>query len=552
MSTLTNRTIRSTYGQLIQLEELNFQDGFGTASLSGSYELIGDQKITGSLHMSGNLYVAGTASVDYLVSSYESSSIIYSSGSTKFGDTLDDTHEFTGSITSTGSFYGMAVSGNFTGSGEGLYNIPSASNADRATSASQADSATTASHALASSNINVTPEESSAAGHYLLFAQSNTGEAQVKTDSGLTYVPQTDTVSATKFIGQLEGSASYAETASVLLGAVISASFSDTASLAISTSVVNVTSTSFAESGDGPFTGSFSASLYSFFSGSLTGSVLGDVIGDLTGTASIADFATTASHALSITTGLTASHADRATSASISDELSQLATASFADTATLSRGGSGSFSGSFQGDGNNLTGINSYTVANNAQERVVLATSESVSGSATAGLTYNGTTFTIAGNVNTGQGATEIYLMNQNVQVSSSVRFEGLGVGTEPSGVVGAILATNDVVAFSTSDERLKENFEPIGSAIEKVGQLNGYTFDWIPMEGIHVHSGHDIGVKAQEVEKVLPEIVEDRGNGYKAVKYDKLTALLIQAVNEQQEQINKLTTELNWVKNRL
>ena len=168
-------------------------------------------------------------------------------------------------------------------------------------------------------------------------------------------------------------------------------------------------------------------------------------------------------------------------------------------------GVSGSFSGSFQGDGDNLTGINSYIVANNAQERVVLATSESVSGSATAGLTYNGTTFTIAGNINTGQGATEVYLMNQNVQVSSSVRFNGLGVGTEPSGVVGAILATNDVVAFSTSDERLKENFEPIGSAIEKVGQLNGYTFDWIPMEGIHVHSGHDIGVKAQEVEKVLP-----------------------------------------------
>ena len=550
MSTLTNRTIRSTYGQLIQLEEELFQNGFGTGSLSGSYELTGSQHISGTLHITGNLEVTGTASIGYLETIYETASVIYSSGSTKFGDDTSDTHEFTGSVTISGSAYSDDWSGSFSGSFFGL--IDSASNAERAVTASQSDSATTASHALASSNVNVTPEESSGAGHYLLFAQSNTGETQVKTDSGLTYVPQTDTISATKFIGQLEGSASYAETASVLLGAVISASFSDTASLAISTSVVNVTSTSFAESGDGPFTGSFSASLYSFFSGSLTGSVLGDVIGDLTGTASIADFATTASHALSITTGLTASHADRATSASIADELSQLATASFADTSTLSRGGSGSFSGSFQGDGENLTGINSYVVANNAQERVVLATSESVSGSATSGLTYNGTTFTIDGNISTGQGATEVYLMNQNLQTGNSVQFNGLGVGTAPSGVVGAILATNDVVAFSTSDERLKENFEPIGSAVEKVGQLNGYTFDWIPMEGVHVHSGHDIGVKAQEVEKVLPEIVEDRGNGYKAVKYDKLTALLIQAVNEQQEQIDKLTTELNWVKNRL
>ena len=55
---------------------------------------------------------------------------------------------------------------------------------------------------------------------------------------------------------------------------------------------------------------------------------------------------------------------------------------------------------------------------------------------------------TVVGNINTGQGATEVYLMNQNVQVSSSVQFNGLGVGTAPSGVAGAILATNDVVSI--------------------------------------------------------------------------------------------------------
>ena len=82
-----------------------------------------------------------------------------------------------------------------------------------------------------------------------------------------------------------------------------------------------------------------------------------------TATASIADTATTASFADlagTIRSGLTASHADRATSASISDlasTLSSTATASFADVSTLSRGGSGSFSGSFQGDGSSLSGI---------------------------------------------------------------------------------------------------------------------------------------------------------------------------------------------------
>ena len=547
MATLTGRTIRSTYDQLIQLENNLFQDGFGTSSLSGSYELTGSQHISGTLHITGNLEVTGTASIGYLETIYETSSIIYSSGSTKFGDDTSDTHQMTGSLTISGSAFSTNWSGTFSGSFFGL--IDSASNAERAVSTSQADSATTASHALASSNLNITPEESSAAGHYILFAQSNTGEAQVKTDSGLTYVPQTDTLSVTKVIGQLEGSASYAETASLLLGSVESSSHAETASLAISTSFVVETSTSFAASGDGPFTGSFSSSLYSLlsgsFTGSYTGSLTGSVLGDLIGTAS---FSTTSSHALNVPN--TASHALTAVSASISDELSQLATASFATTATLSRGGSGSFSGSFQGDGSNLTGIDSYTVSNSSNNRVITSV-DSTSGNAEANLTFDGTTLTIVGNLNTGQGITEVYLMNQNLRTADSPQFNSLGVGTAPSGVAGAILATNDVVAFASSDERLKENLEPIGSAIEKVGQLTGYTFDWIPMEGIHVHSGHDVGVIAQEVEKVLPEVVEDRENGYKAVKYEKLTALLIQAVNEQQQTIKDLTTRIAWLENR-
>ena len=557
MATLTGRTIRSTYDQLIQLEDNLFQDGFGTGSLSGSYELTGSQFISGTLHITGNLEVTGTASIGYLETIYETSSIIYSSGSTKFGDDTSDTHEMTGSLTISGSAFSTNWSGTFSGSFFGL--IDSASNAERAVSTSQADSATTASHALASSNLNITSEESSAAGHYILFAQSNTGEAAVKTDSGLTYVPQTDTLTVTKVIGQLEGTASNAETASLLLGSVESASFATTASLAISTSVVNVTSTSFAASGDGPFTGSFSASLYSFFSGSLTGSVLGELIGT-------ASYATTASHALNVPD--TASHALTAVTASQADRAT---TASLADTATTSRGVSansvalgtdttGDYVESItEGTGIDISGGtgegSTPTVTLDLTEvgfggganRVI---TDDGDGTVTteANLTFNGTTLTIAGNINTGQGATEVYLMNQAVRTADSPQFNSLGVGTAASGVAGAILATNDVVAFASSDERLKENLEPIGSATEKVGQLTGYTFDWIPMEGIHVHSGHDVGIVAQEVEKVLPEVVETRENGYKAVKYEKLTALLIQALNEQQKEIENLKTKVGWL----
>ena len=164
----------------------------------------------------------------------------------------------------------------------------------------------------------------------------------------------------------------------------------------------------------------------------------------------------------------------------------------------------------------------------------MLATSESVSGSATTGLTYDGSTFTVTGQINTGQGATEVYLMNQNVQVSSSVRFNSLGVGTEPSGTIGAILASNDVVAFASSDERLKENITLIENPLDKIIQLGGYEFDWIQNEEIHVHHGHDIGVIAQEVEKVLPELVTTRDNGYKAVKYEKIVAFLMEGIKAQ------------------
>ncbi len=144
-----------------------------------------------------------------------------------------------------------------------------------------------------------------------------------------------------------------------------------------------------------------------------------------------------------------------------------------------------------------------------------------------------------------GDTETDNQIFTGSILQTGSITTNGIGVGTAPSGVVGAILATNDVVAFASSDERLKENLEPIGSAVDKVGQLTGYTYNWIPMEGVHVYGDmKDVGVIAQEVEKVLPEIVSDRENGYKAVKYDKLTALLIQAVKELSERVKELESK--------
>jgi hypothetical protein len=108
-----------------------------------------------------------------------------------------------------------------------------------------------------------------------------------------------------------------------------------------------------------------------------------------------------------------------------------------------------------------------------------------------------------------------------------------------------------DVIAYYSSDERLKKNVAAIPNAIEKIKQIGGYYFDWIEDETIHTNTGHDVGVIAQEIEQILPEVVAIRENGYKAVKYEKLTALLIQAVKEQQATIETLQKRVEDLENR-
>jgi len=108
--------------------------------------------------------------------------------------------------------------------------------------------------------------------------------------------------------------------------------------------------------------------------------------------------------------------------------------------------------------------------------------------------------------------------------------------------VNGSITSTGNITAFYSSDERLKDNITPITNALQKVNEIGGYEFDW---NNDSEETGHDVGVIAQEIEKVLPEIVVTRDNGYKAVRYEKIVALLIEAVKEQQLQINELKSKL-------
>ena len=130
---------------------------------------------------------------------------------------------------------------------------------------------------------------------------------------------------------------------------------------------------------------------------------------------------------------------------------------------------------------------------------------------------------------------------------SSNVQFNSLGIGMAASATAGRIDATNDVVAFSSSDIRFKENIVPIENALDKISKISGNTYDWKEENKIeHGYEGNDVGVIAQEIEAVLPQLVQTRENGFKAVKYDKLVALLIEGIKEQQTQIEKLRMDLD------
>ena len=129
--------------------------------------------------------------------------------------------------------------------------------------------------------------------------------------------------------------------------------------------------------------------------------------------------------------------------------------------------------------------------------------------------------------------------INQGLTTSSDVSFDSIGIGTAAPGTSGVIRAANDIVAFYSSDERLKDNIEVIPNCLGRLKDIKGVEFDWNDKQS--VYQGHDIGVIAQDIEKIAPSLVTDRDNGFKAVKYEKLTAILIQAVKELAAKVEEL-----------
>jgi hypothetical protein len=138
--------------------------------------------------------------------------------------------------------------------------------------------------------------------------------------------------------------------------------------------------------------------------------------------------------------------------------------------------------------------------------------------------------------------------------VSNTLPRVGVGLNvTSPDAALhvnGAIYSTGDVTTFYTSDKRLKKNIQRIDDSLEKVRWLNGVSFEWDQdkingLSFVGPKPDKDVGLIAQDVEKVFPEAVVERDDGYKAVDYSRLVPVLIEAVKELSYRVNILEAEL-------
>ncbi len=138
-------------------------------------------------------------------------------------------------------------------------------------------------------------------------------------------------------------------------------------------------------------------------------------------------------------------------------------------------------------------------------------------------------------------------IINGTLTLSSSAAVELTVIGNQV--ITGSLTATGDVVAFSTSDRRHKNNIVLISDALSKVTKLNGVTWEWNDDVDAATKETPKTGLIAQEVQEVLPEVVKERADGFLALDYSKTIGLLVEAIKEQQQQIHSLTLEIEKLK---
>ena len=122
-----------------------------------------------------------------------------------------------------------------------------------------------------------------------------------------------------------------------------------------------------------------------------------------------------------------------------------------------------------------------------------------------------------------------------------------LSVGGTISGSL--IRSSGDVVAFHSSDKRLKDNIRTIEEPIYKLRQLKGVEYEWNNKQDTYPSGSLDSGIIAQDVQKVLPQLVKEKEDGYLGVRHDRLVGLLVEAIKDQQDQIDEMKEQIKELK---
>ena len=150
-------------------------------------------------------------------------------------------------------------------------------------------------------------------------------------------------------------------------------------------------------------------------------------------------------------------------------------------------------------------------------------------------------TLDVDGNVTLGNATSDATTVSGTLAVQSTTNSTSKTTGAlTVSGGVGInndLHVGGDITAFSSSDRNLKENINVIPNALDKVNAISGNTFTW------KSGKGDDTGVIAQEIEALgLPGITTTRDDGTKAVRYEKLVPVLIQAIKELSAKVDALS----------
>ena len=499
----------------------------GSAILSGSGTIL---NVKGDSTITGDLVVGGTVTAEEFITERVATSYIYKSGSTKFGDTSDDRHDFTGSL---------GLLGNATLTGD--LAISGHSNVSESISAGSQRLDTLEGKTLVSASAQIAADIS---GSLSNFAIASLGAGIVS--------------SSAQIASQISGS---------------------TDALSASISSVYLTNTTDTLTGDLEVTGNLTASNALFTNivvngtgsfikiESVTGSakIIGDAFIQLNESTpaqryaglQVVDSGSTFNTASFFFDGLennwmyeyTADSSDYAL-ALFGPEFSTKGSpvSLTANTVPIATGSHHLVDSNITDDGSTVT-VTSGTFAIPGFPDVSASLASTV---AATGADWNVNLVNIPdGLVSSSIQVDADSITNFDTNVKSKLDADEVVSGSNISfdgstlTVTGDIDATGDITAYASSDERLKDNITPISNPIEKVKAIGGYTYNWNGLQDKHILGTQDVGVIAQEIEEVLPELVATRESGYKAVRYDKIVALLIEAIKDQQSQIEDLKSRL-------